>query len=48
MFLKIFGSRGSMPTSPRAYTRYGSNTSCMTLETSEGKKLILDAGSGLL
>ena len=48
MILKIYGSRGSMPTSPRAYTRYGSNTSCMTLETSEGKRLILDAGSGLL
>jgi len=45
MKMKIFGCRGSAVVS--RVSRYGGNTSCMSLE-SDGEFLILDAGSGLL
>lgn len=47
MKLKIYGSRGSIPVSHMGPTRYGGNTSCMSL-TSKGETLIIDAGSGLV
>ena len=46
MRLKVYGCRGSMPSTRTQASKYGSNTTCMTLE-SEGQTLILDAGSGL-
>jgi len=45
MKIKIYGCRGSAAVSRNS--RYGGNTSCMSLE-SNGELLILDAGSGLL
>ena len=47
MKVKIYGCRGSIPVSHTYCSRYGGNTSCMTVE-SKGKTLILDAGSGLM
>jgi hypothetical protein len=47
MKLKIYGCRASIAMATAAYSKYGSNTSCMLLE-SGGQKLILDAGSGLM
>lgn len=44
--LKIYGCRGSIPSGRRIPSKYGSNTTCMTIETG-GQTLILDAGSGL-
>ena len=44
--LKVYGCRGTMPTTRFAASKYGSNTTCMTLEY-DGQVLILDAGSGL-
>ena len=46
MRLKVYGCRGSMPTARVNASKYGSNTTCMTLE-SESQMIILDAGSGL-
>ncbi len=47
MQLKVYGCRGSAPVSYMRPSKYGGNTSCIKL-TSDGRALILDAGSGLL
>jgi phosphoribosyl 1,2-cyclic phosphodiesterase len=45
--LTLWGTRGSLP-SPRPGTlRYGGNTSCVELRTSDGSVVVLDAGSGI-
>jgi len=46
MKIKIYGCRGSIAIS-RPGSRYGGNTSCMTLEA-DGELLVIDAGSGLM
>jgi len=46
MILKVYGCRGSLPTTRDIASKYGSNTSCITLETPE-QTIILDAGSGM-
>ena len=46
MFIKIYGSRGSMPFFNRDHMAFGGNTSCVRVETN-GRTIILDAGSGL-
>ena len=56
MKLKIYGCKGSAPVSPGLHSRYGGNTSCMTIESNvkndkideKNDILIFDAGSGLL
>ena len=45
--LKVWGSRGSIPTPGEATVRFGGNTSCVEVRTTEGGLLILDAGTGL-
>ena len=47
MKVKVFGCRGSMARSHAKGSRYGGNTSCMSVE-SNGQLLIIDAGSGLM
>jgi phosphoribosyl 1,2-cyclic phosphodiesterase len=47
MKLKLWGTRGSIP-SPGADTiRYGGNTSCVGVTLSDGSLLALDAGTGI-
>lgn len=46
MKLKVYGCRGSVPTSHTPPSKYGGNTSCISVET-DGHTLVLDAGSGL-
>jgi phosphoribosyl 1,2-cyclic phosphodiesterase len=47
MKVKFWGVRGSIP-SPGPYTvRYGGNTPCVEVRTSQGDLIILDSGSGL-
>lgn len=46
MKLKVHGCRGSIATFGNPCSRYGSNTSCITIE-SKNRTLVLDAGSGL-
>ena len=46
MRVKVYGCRGSVPTSRSPASKYGGNTTCMSLE-SRGHSLIIDAGSGL-
>jgi len=45
--LKILGTRGSVPVSALAYTRYGGATSCYFARLA-GQPIVLDAGTGIL
>jgi phosphoribosyl 1,2-cyclic phosphodiesterase len=45
--ITVWGCRGSLPT-PGAHTlRYGGNTTCLEVRLRDGRRLIIDAGSGL-
>jgi phosphoribosyl 1,2-cyclic phosphodiesterase len=47
MRVKLWGTRGSLP-SPGAKTlRFGGNTSCVSVEGSEGTVIVLDGGTGI-
>jgi phosphoribosyl 1,2-cyclic phosphodiesterase len=45
--LRFWGTRGSIPSPGATTTRYGGNTPCIELRTSEGRLVILDAGTGI-
>jgi len=45
--LTFWGTRGSIPTPGPHTARYGGNTACISLTGSDGRLVILDAGSGL-
>jgi phosphoribosyl 1,2-cyclic phosphodiesterase len=45
--LTFWGTRGSIPTPGPRTARYGGNTACVSITGSNGRLLILDAGSGL-
>lgn len=47
MRLKVWGARGSVPAPGPEMNRFGGNTSCVEIELSDGKTLILDAGTGI-
>lgn len=47
MYIKCWGARGSIPVSGPQYNRYGGDTACMEIRTSEGDILIVDAGTGI-
>lgn len=44
--LRFWGTRGSIPVSGTTHTRYGGNTSCVTLTSDTGHLFIFDTGSG--
>ena len=46
MILKFWGVRGSFPTSRAGVSRYGGNTSCVSIQIND-KLLVIDAGSGI-
>ena len=43
----IWGCRGSLATPGAATARYGGNTSCVSVESSDGRVVVLDAGTGI-
>jgi phosphoribosyl 1,2-cyclic phosphodiesterase len=47
LVVRFWGVRGSVPTPGPATVRYGGNTACVELRTTDGRRLVLDAGSGL-
>lgn len=47
MRVRLWGTRGSLPTPGPETMRYGGNTSCVELRGTEGTLLILDAGTGI-
>ena len=46
MRVKFWGTRGSVPTPGRATEKFGGTTACVEI-TSDGHRLILDAGTGI-
>jgi phosphoribosyl 1,2-cyclic phosphodiesterase len=47
MKIKLWGTRGSLASPGADTVRYGGNTSCVSVEGSEGTWLVLDAGTGI-
>jgi phosphoribosyl 1,2-cyclic phosphodiesterase len=47
LIIKIWGCRGSITTPGPATVRYGGNTTCLEIRSSDGKIYIVDAGSGI-
>jgi len=47
MKVSFFGTRGSCPSPGKDTIKYGGNTACVLVESANGKKLILDAGTGI-
>ena len=47
MRARIWGSRGTIASPGASTKRYGGNTSCIELRTSDGGVVILDAGTGI-
>lgn len=47
MIVRVWGTRGSIPSPGPETVRYGGNTSCVELVVSEDESLILDAGTGI-
>ncbi|MFQ6537749.1 MULTISPECIES: MBL fold metallo-hydrolase [Aphanothece] len=46
MWVRFWGTRGSIPTTGSQTLRYGGNTTCVELRTDAGELFILDFGSG--
>jgi phosphoribosyl 1,2-cyclic phosphodiesterase len=47
MYIKCWGSRGSIPVSGKEYIRYGGDTTCIEIRTKDDKIIIVDAGTGI-
>jgi len=47
MYIKSWGSRGSIPVSGKEYIKYGGDTTCIEIRTGNGEIIIVDAGTGL-
>ncbi len=47
MYIKSWGSRGSIPVSGPEYTKYGGDTTCLEIRTKSGHVVIVDAGTGI-
>lgn len=47
MRLRVWGTRGSLPTPGRRTANYGGNTSCIELRAQPGSVVALDAGTGI-
>ncbi|MBF0234301.1 MAG: MBL fold metallo-hydrolase [Desulfamplus sp.] len=47
MYIKCWGSRGSIAVAGQEYNRYGGETTCLQIKAQSGETLIIDAGTGL-
>ncbi len=47
MHVKLWGTRGTVPTPTPDVARYGGNTPCVSVHAADGQLIILDAGIGL-
>ncbi|NNF98794.1 MAG: MBL fold metallo-hydrolase [Desulfobacteraceae bacterium] len=47
MYIKCWGSRGSIPVSGKEYIKYGGDTTCLEIRSREGDIIIVDAGTGI-
>ncbi|MBF0302525.1 MAG: MBL fold metallo-hydrolase [Desulfamplus sp.] len=47
MYIKCWGSRGSIPVAGEEYNKYGGDTTCIQIRAQSGETVIIDAGTGL-
>jgi len=47
MYIKCWGSRGSIPVSGKDYLKYGGDTTCIEIRAKSGEIIIVDAGTGI-
>ncbi len=47
MYIKCWGSRGSIPVSGSVYVEHGGDTTCLEIRTKSGDTIIVDAGTGI-
>lgn len=47
MYIKSWGSRGSVPVSGKNFVKYGGDTTCIEIRNREGETIIVDAGTGI-
>jgi phosphoribosyl 1,2-cyclic phosphodiesterase len=47
MYIRCWGSRGSIPVSGPEYNKYGGDTTCIEVRSSRGDVIVVDAGSGI-
>ena len=47
MFIKCWGSRGSISVSGKQYVKYGGDTTCIEIQAKTGQIVIIDAGTGI-
>ncbi len=47
MYIKCWGSRGSIPVSGKEYIKYGGDTTCIEIRTNSDDIIIIDAGTGI-
>ena len=47
MYIKCWGSRGSIPVSGTDYIKYGGDTTCIEIRTKSDDIIIIDAGTGI-
>ncbi len=47
MKVTLWGTRGSLASPGKETLRFGGNTSCVSIEGSEGTVVVLDAGTGI-
>ena len=47
MYIKCWGSRGSIPVSGKEYIKYGGDTTCLEIRTKNDEIIIIDAGTGI-
>ncbi|MBF0203644.1 MAG: MBL fold metallo-hydrolase [Desulfamplus sp.] len=47
MYIKCWGSRGSIAVAGQEYNRYGGETTCIQIQAQSGETVIIDAGTGL-
>jgi phosphoribosyl 1,2-cyclic phosphodiesterase len=47
MYIKCWGSRGSIAVSGAEYLKYGGDTTCMEIRTQSGDIIVVDAGTGI-
>lgn len=47
MYIKCWGTRGSIPVSGKNYVKYGGDTTCIEIRTQSDDIIIVDAGTGI-
>jgi len=47
MYIRCWGSRGSLPVSGKQFNRYGGDTTCLEIRSRKGDVIVVDGGTGI-